>query len=158
MTVLAWWEVHRLGSDTAAHWWPRVVYMQCHGHALNVAGGDTVKQCKLMNCTIETTFEASKLVKFSPKRDFEKLKSDLAPDSPGFRVLCPTRWKVRAASLTYFIDNYTVIQELWVLSKDEVSNPSMKVCITAVEAQFKTFRHCFYTKLSLQLEQNPSIF
>ena len=30
---------------------------------------------------------------------FHKLKEHLAPDTPGFRVLCPTRWTVRASSL-----------------------------------------------------------
>ena len=33
----------------------------------------------------------SKLVKFSPKRDslLKKLKQELAPETPGFRTLCP---------------------------------------------------------------------
>ena len=36
-----------------------------------------------------------------PKQDslFQKLKSELAPDWPGFRVLFATRWTVRASSL-----------------------------------------------------------
>lgn len=54
-----------------------------------------------MKSALEVMAEISKVVKKSPKRDslFEKLKFELAPDSPGFRVLCPTRWTVRAASL-----------------------------------------------------------
>ena len=48
---------------------PRAVYMHCYGHALNLAVGDTVKRCKLMKDSLDTTFEVSKLVKFSPKRD-----------------------------------------------------------------------------------------
>ena len=69
----------------------RAVYMHCYGHALNLSVGDTVKQCKLMKDSLDTAFEVSKLVKFSPKRDvqLDKLKADLTPDSPGFRVLCP---------------------------------------------------------------------
>ena len=76
----------------------KAVYTHCYGHALNLAVGDTVKQSKIMRDALDTTYEMSKLVKFSPKRDslFEKLKQELAPDTPGFRTLCPTRWTVRA--------------------------------------------------------------
>ena len=63
-----------------------------------MAIGDTIKQVKLLRDTLDTCFEMSKLLKFSPKRDaaFETLKSQLAPNNPGFRTLCPTRWTVRA--------------------------------------------------------------
>lgn len=79
----------------------RAVFLHCYGHALNLAVGDSVKNSKLLKDALEITFEVSKLVKYSPKRDvlFENLKSKLAPDTPGFRVLCPTRWTVRANSL-----------------------------------------------------------
>lgn len=62
---------------------------------------------------MDTTFEISKLVKFSPKRQgiFETLKKELAPDCPGFRILCPTRWTVRAQSLKSVLDN--ILLELW---------------------------------------------
>ena len=82
---------------------------------MNLAVGDTVKQSKIMRDALDTTYEMSKLVKFSPKRDslFEKLKQELAPDTPGFRTLCPTRWTVRADSLQSVLDNYEVLQDLW---------------------------------------------
>lgn len=79
----------------------RAIYTHCYGHALNLGVGDTIKQCQLMKSALEVVTEISKLIKKSPKRDsaFQRLKSELAPDTPGFRVLCPTRWTVRAASL-----------------------------------------------------------
>ena len=108
-----------------------------------------------MKDTFDTTFEVSKLVKFSPKRDvqFEKLKADLAPNSPGFRVLCPIRWTVRAASLKSVLNNYMVLQELWDLSKDDAFDPSVKARIIGVETQFKTFRHYLDTHLGFLLLQ-----
>jgi len=33
--------------------------------------------------------------------------------SPGIRVLCPTRWTVRADSLASITKNYTVLQSTW---------------------------------------------
>ena len=91
-----------------------------------------------MKDSLDLIFEVSKLVKFSPKRDvhFEKLKNELAPDSPGLRVLCPTRWTVRAASFKSVIDNYVVLQKLWEESINKVTDPSIKARIIGVESQF----------------------
>lgn len=128
---------------------PRALFMHCHGHALNLAASDAIKQSKVMKDALDTTFEVSKLVKFLPKRGavFDKLNQELAPDSPGFRVLCPTRWTVRADSLKSVINNYAVLQELWDISKDQASDPSIKAHIIGVEAQFKTFRYYFGARL-----------
>ena len=123
----------------------RAVYIHCYGHALSLAAGDSIKNSKIMKDALDITFEVSKLIKFSPKRDvmFEKLKDTIAPDTPGFRVLCPTRWTVRVNSLKSVLDNYIVLQELWEQAKDEVSDPSIKSRIIGVQTQFKTFQY-FY--------------
>jgi len=56
---------------------------------------DTVK--KLLQDALDTAIEIVKLLKYSPKRDamFYQLKQVLAPDTPGFRMLCPTHWTVK---------------------------------------------------------------
>ena len=94
---------------------PRALFTHCYGHALNLAASDSVKKCKTVKDAMGATFEISKLIKYSPKYDvmFVKLKSELSPDSPGFRVLCPTQWTVRADSLHSVLDNYTALQHLW---------------------------------------------
>ena len=71
----------------------RAIFVHCFGHALNLAVRDCVKSNNVLRNTLDTTFEISKLVKYSPRRDtiFEKLKAELAPDTPGLRTLCPTR-------------------------------------------------------------------
>lgn len=124
---------------------PRALFIHCHGHSLNLAAGDAIKKCKVMRDALDTTFEVSKLVKFSPKRDtmFEKLKAELTPGSPGFRVLCPTRWTVRADSLKSVIINYGVLQELWDAAKNDTSDPTMGARIIGVESQFRTFKYFF---------------
>ena len=85
----------------------RAFLTHCYGHALQLAVGDTMKGIKLLGNTLDTTYEISKLLKFSPKRGalFDKLKTTIAPDSPGFRTLCPTRWTVRAACLKSVLEN-----------------------------------------------------
>ena len=93
---------------------PRALYTHCYGHSLNLATCDAIKKCKLTRDAMDVTYEISKLVKFSPKWNaaFNELKRELAPDTAGFRVLCPTRWTVLAKSLKSVQDNYTVLQEL----------------------------------------------
>ena len=110
------------------------VFLYCYNHAFNLAVGDSVRNSKLLKNALEITFEVSKLVKDSPKRDvmFEKLKDKLAPGTPGFRVLCPTRWTVRANCLWSVLDNYSVLHEVWEESKDQASDSSVKARIISV--------------------------
>ena len=72
---------------------PRAVYTHCYGHALNLACGDAMKNCKLMKDNLDTTHEITKLIKKSLRCDaiFKRLKEEMATNSPGIRVLCPTR-------------------------------------------------------------------
>lgn len=85
----------------------RAIFTHCCGHSLNLAAADTINQNKLLQNTLDTTREMSKLIKLSPRRDaiFKKLKQELAPETPGFRTLCPTRWTVRTLSLESVMDN-----------------------------------------------------
>ena len=57
----------------------------------------------------------TKLVKLSPRCDalFQNLKKELAPEGVGIRVLCPTRWTVRAEALSSIVTNYNVLMSLW---------------------------------------------
>ena len=124
---------------------PRALYLHCHGHALNLAAGAAIKKCKLAQDALDTTAEVSKLIKFSPNREarLEKIRQELSIDSPGFRVLCPTRWTVKAASLKSVLGNYKALQQLWETSKDAVTDPTMKARIIGVESQFRTFPFFF---------------
>ena len=82
----------------------RAVYTHCYGHALNLAASDTLKQCKLMKDALDTSYEITKLIKYSPRREriSQTLMENLpAGTTPGTRILCPTRWTVRADSLLY---------------------------------------------------------
>ena len=93
----------------------RAIFSHCYGHDLNLGVGDTIKQYQLMKSSLEVVAGISKLIKKSSKRVsiFQKLKSDLAPDTPGFRVLCPTRWTLCSASLWSVLDNYEVFLGVW---------------------------------------------
>ena len=56
---------------------------------------------------------------------------------------------VRAASLKSILDNYTVLQELWEVSKNDSTDPSMKAQIIGVQTKFSNFK--FYLRYSTGL-------
>ena len=83
----------------------------------------------------------SKLLKKSPKRNasFQKPKQELAPDTPYFCVICPTRWTVRAASLQSVLDNYEVLLSVSTESQEGHLDNDIRAKVTGVEAQMLTF-------------------
>ena len=79
----------------------RALFTHCYCHALNLAVGDTIKQSKVCQNALDITFEITKLVKFSPKRNilFDKILSECAEESSiGICMFCPTSWTVRRDS------------------------------------------------------------
>ena len=46
---------------------PKALFLHCCGHALNLAVSDTVKGCQVVKDALDTAFEVSKLISFSPK-------------------------------------------------------------------------------------------
>lgn len=121
-----------------------------------------------MKSSLEIVAEISKLIKKSTKRDsvFQKLKSDLAPDTPGFRVLHPTRWTVRAASLQSVLDNYKVLLGVWNDTLSLKLDGEMRAWIIGVDMQVHTFDFLFGVSLEIfccailitlvSLQRNPS--
>ena len=79
--------------------------------------------------------EISKLVKKSPKRDssFDKLKSSLAPETSGFRILCLTCWTFCAATLKIVIDKFEVLLEVGEEAQRGHLDGEMKNRIVGVE-------------------------
>ena len=120
---------------------PRAIYTHCYGHSLNLAASDTIRKCKVMKAALETTFEITKLVKYSPRRErlFEEIKDEIAPGSPGVRVLCPIRWTVRADSMMSIIQNYNVLNELWGKACEVVKDTETIARIRGAEAQMVSF-------------------
>ena len=97
---------------------------------------------------MDVAFEVSKLVKFSPKSKgkLEKLDEELALESSGFRVLFPTRWTVRAASLKSLLSNNVALQQLWEIVHS--TDPTIKERIIGVQYQFKTMSFFFGVNLA----------
>ena len=140
---------------------PHAVFTHCYGHALNLAVGDTVKQCSIIKSALDMVCQISRLIKNSPKRDasFQRLKESMAPDTPGFRVLCPTRWTVRAASLQSVLDNYQVLLGVWDEAWERGHMDSdLRARLHGVQAQMQTFEFLFGVSLgSLILRHSDNL-
>lgn len=74
----------------------------------------------------------------------KQLKEEMdGGNTPGIRVLCPTRWTVRAKSLKSILDNYGVLFQLWTESLERVQDTEMKARIQGVAAQMRKFDFFF---------------
>ena len=94
-----------------------------------------------MGDALDTVYEITKLIKKSPKRDvlFQKVKDDVTPGSPGVRILCPTRWTVRAEALSSIAENYQALQMTWDAAKEATRDSEMRARIGGVAAQMEKF-------------------
>ena len=87
-----------------------------------------MKNSALLKHTIENTFELTKFVKKSPKKD-SKLKEiqnslaigddrnnedyELNEAKPSISMFCSTRWTVRGMCSMAIIENFDELQRLW---------------------------------------------
>ena len=124
---------------------PRAIYTHCYGHSLNLAVSDTVRQCTVIGKAFDIVYEITKLIKKSPRRQaaLEKLKQEVGSESPGVRILCPTRWTVCADTLHRILTNYDFLQTLWEESLESVKEPEMRSRITGVSVCMKSFDFFF---------------
>ena len=67
----------------------------------------------------------------------------MAPDVPGFRTSCPTRWTVRAISLESVIKNYAVLQGLREEARDIVKDSETRARIIGVQSMMLTLDYLF---------------
>lgn len=121
----------------------------CYGHALNLAAQDTLKGLRVMEDTLDTTYEITKLIKKSPKREvlFKKFKNEVTAESPGIRTLCPTRWTVRADALASISENYQALLLTWDEAKLATRDTEMRARIMGVNAQMEKFEYFFGVEL-----------
>ena len=130
---------------------PHAIFTHCYGHSLQLA--DTIKEIKNLADMFDTTAEISKLLEFSPKRDamFDRIKEAISPETTGFRVLCPTRWTVRATSLQSMINSWKVLQELWEECLESQLEWEIRAQIIGVNHSITTFECYFGVKFGFLL-------
>jgi hypothetical protein len=132
---------------------PRCLYLHCYGHALNLACSDSIKQCRVIKNALATSFEITKLVKLSPKREAQLNAINEAAETddpcPRIRIMCPTRWTVTATTLTSILKNYQNLRDLWDWSIRNCKETEMVARLQGVRSQMNKFEFYFGLQLSL---------
>ena len=122
---------------------PRALFIHCYGHVLSLSVADTIinKNIPLLRSNMDTLFEISKLLQYSPKRMslFKDVKAETSPDAAGFRILCPTRWTVRNETFRSIIDNYSSLMEVWEEILSGRVDSEVRARVNGVASQMNTF-------------------
>ena len=102
-----------------------------------------------MEGTLDTTYEITKLIKKSPKREviFKKFADDIKAGSPGIHTLRPTRWTVQAEALTSISENYQALQSTWEAAKQAAKDTEMRARIIGVASQMEKFDFLFLVEM-----------
>ena len=129
---------------------PRALYTHCYGHSLNLGCNDCMNRVLLLRNCLGTANEIIKLVKNSPKRNaiFNNIRAQLEESLPGIRVLCPTRWTVRAKSLESILANYEILLQTWEEAKRDTSDSEVRARMLGVEKSMETFETYFGLSLA----------
>ena len=127
----------------------KAFYLHCYAHSLNLACQDSIRKCKLVNDVLDMTYEVTKLIKFSPRRDrvLERIKAQVTPGGTSVRMLCTTRWTVRAKAFRSIIENYTSLQDCWDEVLPLTTDSEMKNRINGAAYQMGTFNYFFCVHL-----------
>ena len=105
-----------------------------------------------MKNSLDTSFEITKLVKFSPKRE-SHLKEIIAEDmstefaNKTIRNFSQTRWTVRAKSLQSIFIFYKKLKNLWDWCLSEYGEPDIKARVIGIKTQMKSFNFIFGIRL-----------
>lgn len=94
----------------------QAVYVHCLAHNLNLCLKDVTNTCQVIRDILNFIYELTQLIKMSPKRLtlFDSLRTEVSINTgkltQHLRMLCPTRWAVRHASISSVLRNYSIVQ------------------------------------------------
>ena len=106
----------------------------------------SLKSIKVIEQCLEIVHEITKLVKKSPNRDaiFKHIKDEISGDAvTGTRLLCPTRWTVRAEAFSSISENCRALVLCWDAAREATKDSEARARIMGVAAQMEKFE-CFF--------------
>lgn len=132
----------------------RALNTKCLAHSLNLAVQDTARQISQIDDILSTVQDLNVLVRASAKRLalFQSIQNQLAPEAPGLKPLCATRWTVRHTALTAVHSNLQpILETLQHLADDKRSEMAIKAKARGLIKNISTFEFLFSLKLSIML-------
>ena len=124
---------------------PQVLFTHCYGHCLSLSVADTVKTIKCLRSKVDTVHKRTKLLQYSPMRSafFKVIKTEISPDTVGFRIHCHTQWTLRNETFNSILDNYAVSLELWEVIVNDKTESEIRARFNGIDTQMKTFDFFF---------------
>ena len=128
---------------------PRALFTHCYGHSLSLSIADTIRTVKYLGSIMNTVYELSKLLQYSPKHLalFKDIKAKISPDCTGFCVLCPTWQTVCNETFQSILDNYSALLELREIILNDKSDSETRAWVNGIDSQMKTFDFYFVASL-----------
>ena len=139
---------------------PLALSTHCYGHSLNLACGDWMRNSSVVSKSLATSYEITKLVKYSPKRDshLRKIHEEEYYDDDEHdgmlktvRLFSETRWTVRGASLSSIYDNYKELDLLWTWCLEVYKDTESRARVIGVQTQMQNFEYFFGLRLGTLL-------
>ncbi len=114
------------------------IFCHCYGHDLNLAVSVTMKQSSICSKVLETAYEITKLIKYSPKRNahFNKLASEHEDDERSAGI-----------SINNILENYNTLNELWESCLQMSLQPDVQRWIIGIQTQMSKYKLLFGPKL-----------
>ena len=120
-----------------------------------------MKNSSVVSKSLATSYEITKLVKFSPKRDshLRKIHEEEYYDDDDehndmlktVRLFSETRWTVRAVSLSSIYENYKELDQLWTWCLAVYKDTESKARVNGVQSQMQSFDYFFGLRLGTLL-------
>ena len=93
----------------------QVLHVHCLAHSLNLCLKDVTNTCEVIRDVLNFIYGLTQLIKMFPKRLtlFDSLRREVINTgefTPHLRMLCPTHWTARHASIASILRNYSIIQ------------------------------------------------
>ena len=123
----------------------KCMYIHCHGHSLNLACGDTLKEVDEMKEALACSREIINVIRRSPKKStkLRQLREETNNPYSGLHNVCPTRWTVRGKAMSSIINNFKelidVLNQTSLISDDF----EMKVKVSGLTHNMKKFKFLF---------------
>ena len=89
---------------------PSALFVHCFAHCANLCLQSVGCQCASIRDALDLVMETSQLIQYSPKRSSLFSALQCQAKSKSLKLLCPTRWTVRAAAIDAILSNYSILE------------------------------------------------
>ena len=128
------------------------LYIHCHGHSLNLACGDTIKQIPCLKDAFDIARELIKFIRKSPKKSLNLLTLRKESENPfgGIHDFCDTRCTVRGSAMESIINNFHEITEL-LENRELITDSEQRIKAVGLMTSIRNFSFLFGCKLAAMI-------